>query len=462
MTREQVADERIREWLHEEASGQLPDWVLETTFDRTRTQPQRRAWPGWRFPMTLTLRRPATAPPLRAPWVLILAALLALALVGGALVVGARLLLPAPPDPGPLAVAMPPTACPPGTILKSGDIATIAGTGVAGNTGDDGPALEATLTAPYGIAVGPDGAIYVGNASGYFSVGQSHGVRRIGLDGVITTAIVGPTTSTPFKAPTGLAFDESGNLFVADFPSARIWRVDSAGVTVPVAGTGVIHFVNGAGTGDDGPALDAQIPPTGVAIGPDGDIYFDDVNEWRRVDAAGIVHRFAGDIAARGYGGDNGPAVEALINGGNDPLGIAADRAGNVYLPDPGNGRIRMVDPSGIIRTIAGNGGLGNTGDNGSAIDAAIGAVHSVAVDETGNLYLATSHTVRRVDPSGIITTVAGNGTLGAGGDCGPAVDAQLDKPTGIAVRDGVVYIVDGGDYRIGESGNNRVRMIVP
>ena len=388
--------------------------------------------------------------------------ILALALTGAAFVVGARMLTQGTPNDGPLAV-MPPTDCPAGTVLKSGDIATIAGTGVAGTSGDNGPAVDATLIAPYGIAVDSAGAIYVGNAAGYFGLGTSHGVRRIGSDGIITTAIVGPTPSTPFAAPTGIAVDGLGDIFVADFPSSRIWKVDPAGVMLPVAGTGAIDFGDAARGGDGGPALDAQIPPSGVAVGPGGDIYFDDINDWRRVDTAGIVHRFAGDFARRGFRGDNGPALEALINGGDDPLELATDDAGNVYLPDSGNNRIRRVDVKGIITTVAGNGAFGNTGDHGLAVDAAIGDVHSIAIDKVGNLYLATrDQTVRKVDTNGIITTIAGNGTNGNLGDCGPAVDAQLDTVTGVAVRNGVVYIVDGGEYRYGFEGNGRIRMIVP
>ncbi len=131
-----------------------------------------------------------------------------------------------------------------------------------------------------------------------------------------------------------------------------------------------------------------------------------------------------------GFFGDDGPATKAQVNGGPDPVALAVDKAGNVYLPDAGNARIRKVDPTGIITTFAGNGSPGYAGDGGSAIEAAIGRSHGIAVDDAGDVYFsADNETVRKVDTSGVISTVAGTGKPGFAGDCGTAVDAQLSVP---------------------------------
>lgn len=439
MNRDQAPDDVIRDWLEEEAFGQLPDWVLVATFERTRAGPQRTAWSRWGDPMTLILRRPRTAPALRSPWLLILATFLALALMGGAVIVGARLLATAPPNKGPLAVAMPPTACPPGTILKSGDIATIAGTGGSGSSGDGGPATAAVLSPSYaGIAFGPDGDIYLSDGPD---------IRRITSDGTIST-FAGPATHAAFTVPMGLTFAPDGALYIGDWTSGHLWRLDPDGSYARVAGTG-----DPGTSGNGGPAVDAQVAPVQTAIGPAGDIYFDDENNYRRIDPAGIVHAYAGTLVA-GYSGDGGPAVDAGI--GNNVEGVAADAAGNVYLGDRTNHRIRRVDPDGIITTFVGTGVPGSTGDGGPAADAEIDSPVSLALDEAGQLYFSdqTSATVRMVDTAGVIHTVAGTGRLGFLGDCGPATAAQLNAPWGLAVRDGVVLISD--------EQNHRIRMVVP
>ena len=290
-----------------------------------------------------------------------------------------------------------------------------------------------------GIAVDQDGNVY-------FSEEQSRSVRRIGTDGVITT-VAGPDTGADFVLPLGLAFGRDGSLYVSDIGASRVWRVEADGSTTAVVGTGT------SGTkGNDGPALEAEVQPAGLAIGPQGDMYFDDLNNFRRVDAEGVIHAFAGSTEP-GFGGDGGPAIDASF--GESVVGIATDDAGDVYLGDPGNLRIRKVDASGTITTFAGTGKSGPSGDGGPALEATLSnSPFGLALDADGSLYFSEwqRNSVRRIDPAGTVTTVVGGSS--ELGDCGPASDASVLAPQGIAIHDGVLYIVD--------SGRSRIRMVVP
>ena len=251
----------------------------------------------------------------------------------------------------------PPPQChrPPALLVpscNSGDIATIAGTGMRGYSGDDGPALAAALVSFEGgsITVDPAGALYF--AQSFTQANMA--IRRIGTDGVITT-IAGATSTPPMLQPTGVGSDAAGDIYIAD--QGWIWKRDPKGNVTPVAGTGVSGV-----SGDEGPALKAQINAYGVTVGPKGELYIDDYLDTgirRIVDTAGIIHRFSG---TGGYGalGDGGPASAAAFGLGN--YAIAADQHGNVYLSDNDNHRIRMVDPSGTVRTVVGTGRPGLLG----------------------------------------------------------------------------------------------------
>jgi len=332
------------------------------------------------------------------------------------------------------AAHLPPTSCPAGTVLGSGMIATIAGGG-PGASGYTGPALGASLiSATNSTVVDASGGYYLGDH-------MSGDVRRIGADGTIATVSAG------WGDPQGIALDAAGDLYFADNTDI-IRRLDPSGSVTTFAGTGVR-----GSTGNDGLATQAEVNPSRIAVGPKGDLYFDDMNNYRRVDTTGVIHAFAGSTTA-GFAGDGGPAVDALL--GEDVGGIAADQSGNVYLADAGNHRIRKVDTAGIITTIAGTGDQGTSGDGGQATAAMIDTPVALTVDDAGSLYLADygPNTVRRIDPSGTISTVAGTGTAGFSGDCGPATAAQLNQPQAIAVHDGVLYIYD--------SENGRVRVVMP
>ncbi|HWR46030.1 MAG TPA: NHL repeat-containing protein [Pseudonocardiaceae bacterium] len=279
-------------------------------------------------------------------------------------------------------------------VNQSGDITTIAGNGTAGFSGDGGPAVDAQLNDPVGLAVDPVGNVYI-------SDWKNHRVRKVTPDGMITT----------------------------------------------FAGIGHGFFF-----GDNGPATEADMRyPRGLALGGDGSLYIaeDGGDRIRRVDPAGIITTVAGN-GVRGFSGDGGLATQAQFFA---PAQIYLDRDGNLYIADQGNNRIRRVDhQTGIITTVAGNGTAGFSGDGGPARAAQLSGAFGVTMDDAGNLYIADTNNnrIRKVDPSGRITTIAGTGVAGFSGDGGPATRAQLAKPLGVSVgADGAVYVADANNNRI-------------
>jgi len=368
MSQPRDAEARLAAWL-EEGPTSGPDEGVSNVQARVRSTRQRPEWlvtlKGGTMETTWRARPVLTA---RLAFILLIS-LLVLALTAGTVVVGGQLIrLMGPSNELPAAAVLPPTACPAGTVLKSGDIATIAGTGVQGHSGDGGPAIAATISTQYsgGLAVDATGAIFLSDTG-------NHVIRRIGLDGVITqvagTGVPGfsgdggPATQAALTAPGGLAFDAAGDLFFAD--SARIRKIDTAGMITTVAGTGATT----ASSGNDGPATAAIINAGQIGIGHDGSLYIDDTNNFRRIGPDGIIHAFAGTGVA-GYSGDGGLAVDAKFGEVN---GAAVAANGDVYLGDAGGHRIRKVDTVGVITTIAGTGQAGDTGVNGAATDAKLG-----------------------------------------------------------------------------------------
>ena len=222
--------------------------------------------------------------------------------------------------------------------------------------------------------------------------------------------------------PEGIAIDKAGNLYISTFSQQRVRKVDAKGVITTVAGTGISGF-----SGDGGPAATAALSfPTGIAIDAAGSLLIaaQGNSRIRKVDSSGIITTIAGN-GVFGYSGDGGPATQATLYG---PWGITLDALGNIYFSDIGNQRIRKIDTSGIITTVAGNGTAGYNGDGISATSASLNGPRGVLVDGAGNLYIADSENrrVRKVDHSGIITTVAGNGSSGVGGDGGLATAASV------------------------------------
>ncbi len=335
-------------------------------------------------------------------------------------------------------------------VDSSGNISTVAGDGTLGVGGDGGAAVAAQVFSPSAVAVEGAGNLYIAtdhrirkvNAAGVITTVAGNGTRGYGGDG-------GAATAAQLNLPLGVALDGAGNLYIADAFNNRIRKVNAAGVISTVAGDGTY----GHG-GDGGAAVAAQLDfPRGVALDSAGNLYIADTNNHRirKVDAAARISTVAGDVI-RGYGGYGGDGGAALAANLSSPRGVALDGAGNLYIADEGNNRIRKVDAAGVISTVAGSGTAGYSGDGGAAVAAQLYAPEGVALDGAGNLYIADvdNHRIRKVDAAGAISTVAGDGTRGFGGDGGAAVAAQLDFPRGVALDGaGNLYIADSLNQRI-------------
>lgn len=286
-------------------------------------------------------------------------------------------------------------------IDNDGIITTIAGDSVRGYNGDGMPATLAHL-APFGITMGPDGAIYLAD-------GGNNRIRRIGMDGIITTIAGtgqysfsgdgGPALEATFRTPSNLVFDAEGNLIVADWYNNRIRRIGTDGIITTIAGNGPFGQGVGGFGGDGGPATEAQLfNPIGVVIGPEGALYISDFrnNRIRKVDVNGIITTVAGTGQA-GFAGDMGPATLAKLN---RPSGMVFSPAGELIFSDEVNLRIRKIDTDGTISTIAGSGVQGYTGDGGDALLAQVNDVVGMVFDADGNLILCDelNNRIRKID----------------------------------------------------------------
>jgi uncharacterized repeat protein (TIGR01451 family) len=394
-------------------------------------------------------------------------------------------------------------------VTPGGPITTVAGNGTSGFSGDGGRATSAELHYPSAVAVDASGNLYIaeeGNArirnvsaagvigtlagggrgdgglgvfgflnqpSGvvrdnagntYIADTNNNCVRKVSANGTIATVagtgVAGfhgdglAATGAQLNGPQGLALDASGNLYIADASNRRIRMVDGSGNITTVAGNGTCC----GSTGDFGPATNAQIgTPYGLAVDSSGNLYISDIanNVVRKVAAAsGIINTVAGN-GTYGYAGDGQPAASAEFR---DPYGLAVDAAGNLYIADRYNYRVRMVSTTGTITTVAGNGNCCFGGDGGPATSAELYAPVGVAVDADGNLYIADTYNdrIRKVASGGTtITTVAGDGANGYSGDGGPATGATFRYPYAISVdASGAMAVVD--------QNNNAIRLLTP
>jgi trimeric autotransporter adhesin len=385
---------------------------------------------------------------------------------------------------------------------ETGAIATVAGNGTAGYSGDNGAATEASLSLPAAVTIDSAGNLYIADQG-------NHRIRKVSeKEGIITTVAGNGTAGysgdngaavlAGLNAPSGVAIDAAGNIIIADRSNDRIREV--------FAGTGVIVSISGMGTsgysGDKGAALTAAMNrPSAVAIGRDGNIYIADQENYvvrKVIGGSGVIVTVAGG-SGTDFSGDNGPATAAGIN---HPQGMAWDSAGNFYIADSGNNRIRRIAAgtgvistvavtdgenlsspsgtavdgagnvyfaergshrirkiaadSGAVSTVAGDGTAAFSGDNGAATGARFNGPSGLAIDGSGNLYVADrgNNRIRRIAAgTGIITTVAGNGAAGYAGDNGTATAAKLNLPSGVAVD-------SAGNLYIADEMNNRVRKV--
>jgi len=385
-------------------------------------------------------------------------------------------------------------------VTPDGIIHTIAGTGKRGSSGNAGNALSAAMWSPAGVAADNAGNIYIADTGNLW-------IYKLTPDGIITRcAGVDTSVSSPFgggdptlavnntlTTPTSLAVDQLGNLFVVEYGAARVLLITPDGKISSYAGTGT------SGTsGDGGLARFANLNVMGIAVDAHNNLLIADgvTNRVRIVTAAdGIINTLAGSgvpyfvpeglvisgdylflsdaaghhirrfnmktgeltlfagTGAASFSGDTSAATSATLN---TPRGVALDASGNLYIADYGNNRVRRVNTSGIITTVAGNGNAYTDGDGGPATSASINGPAAVALDTSGNLYIAerSGHVVRKVSATGIISTVAGTGTAGApGSETGVATQQNLYIPQG-------VFWDPSGSLLIADTGNNRIRRL--
>jgi len=329
-------------------------------------------------------------------------------------------------------------------------IRTIAGDSIGGYAGDGGLSYNAELNNPYGVVTDQHRNLYIADAN-------NSRIRMVTTSTGIITTIAGSgtfgyagdgfaATAAQLSTPYGIALDASGNVYIADYDNFVIRKV-SAGIITTVAGN---NNLGGGYTGDNGPATAATLGGAmGVAVDASGNLYIADYNNncIRIVNPAGTINTFAGNGTA-GYGGDGGAANSAQLN---KPTGISIDASGNVYIADYGNNVIRMVNPSGTISTFAGNGTSGYSGNGGQATSAQLFNPWGITTG-SGNLYIADygNNVIRKVNNSGVISTIAGNGTQGYMGDCANPTAAELNYPAGVALDSyGNLYIADNGNNGI-------------
>lgn len=332
-------------------------------------------------------------------------------------------------------------------------ISTFAGNGTSGYTGDGGPATIATLSSPAGVSYDPfTGNVYIG--------GFGNGVvRKVNTLGIINSAVGNgttgntgdgaPATAALITSPMGTAADGAGNVYIADLGANVVRKVDIAGIITTVAGNGTSGF-----GGDGGPATAAQLAqPTDVAVDALGNLYIADQanSRIRKVDALGNISTVAGTILP-GYTADG---IAATLSSLSFPTGVAVDGSGNLYIADQSNNRVRMVDAMGIITTIAGNGISGFSGDGAAATAATLAAPTDVIIDNYGRLYLADkdNNRVRKIDAAGIISTIAGTGVAAYSGDGSAATAAELSTPYNVALN-------GNGNLLIADFGNNVIRFV--
>ena len=421
-------------YLSRESLGQTAQWPRYMGLAEIGTRP------GHRDPI------PCGPVSVRAVFQLGLMACLAL-LIGISAVAQETITLPLDASGKPL--------LPPGAVTETAYVIdAFAGAGERGFYGDGGPAIHARFKSPGGIALDAAGNLYVADTN-------NGRVRRIDPSGNITTIAGngeqgsagdgGAATAAQLFIPSDVALDASGNIYIAEGRGNRVRKIDANGTISTVAGTGTE-----GSEGDGGPATEAQLnQPSVIAVDAEGNIFVGEYGGYRvrKIDTAGTITTIAG-IGTKGGAGDGGPATAAQFN---FISGLAADGSGNVYVSDMNEARIRKIAPDGTIATIAGTRFGDRSGDGGPAVEARITTPGGLALDLSGNLFLTEfwAGRLRKIDTTGIITTIAGTGEQSSTGDMGLATDAALDRPRNVAAgSDGRLYVA--------ESYADRIRVLSP
>lgn len=332
-------------------------------------------------------------------------------------------------------------------------ISTIAGTGVAGFSGDGGPATNARVNSPAGIIKDGSGNVIFCDAFG-------HSIRKISPAGIITTIAGngspgysgdgGPATAATVSGPAGIAIDTAGNILVAEYGNHVIRKINTSGIISTIAGNGTPGF-----SGDGGPATAATFNGSeGICVDNAGNIYIGDGHNQRirKINTSGIITTIAG-TGVSGYNGDGIPAASAQLS---DPWGVIADTLGNIYIADQDNNRIRKIDASGIISTIAGTGVAGFSGNGGPATTATLRGPCGLYIRKSDySIFIADRYNyfVRQINPSGVINAYAGTGVPGFNGDGIAATASKINFAPSI-------YIDNEDKVYIPDYSNSRVRLI--
>jgi gliding motility-associated-like protein len=330
-------------------------------------------------------------------------------------------------------------------------ITTVAGDNIMGFSGVGGPAINAELGMLYGVVVDKSGNVYAADQSNNVIWEISPGgtislYAGTGMQGYSGDG--GAATQALLYQPAWLAMDPGGNLYFTDQQGIYIRKVTAGGVISTVAGNPAQHFSGG----DGGPFAAATFNTIrGIFADAAGNLYISDNNTIRMVNPAGTISTIAG-TGPSGYSGDGGPAVLAQLN---EPYGVAVDNKGNIYIPDANNNVVRKVNPAGIISTIAGvQQSAGYNGDGGPAIDAKLAFPWALTVDNHGNVYIDDEGNweIRKIDPAGTITDYGGDHQVGYSGDGGPATAAEISYPTALACdNQGNLYLTDVFNYVVRE-----------
>jgi uncharacterized protein (TIGR03437 family) len=280
--------------------------------------------------------------------------------------------------------------------ITSGTVATIAGTGLLGGSGNGSAATGATLSGPGGLTVDSSGTIYIADTGNNQIRKISGGTISLfaGTGNAQYNGDNGPATNADVNGPTGVALDSAGNVYIADTINSLVRKVDKNGI--------ITSYIGGTG-----PTAGRLSHPTALCLDSTGALYVADSNNQRIIKFANNVFTVFAGTGTKGFSGDGGPATKATLN---NPVGIALDSAGNLYIADSNNSRIRKVTPDGTIFTIAGKGGASYSGDNGPALNAGLTFPRGVAVDTQGNVYIADtqSHAIRILTPT--LPTIAAGG----------------------------------------------------